>query len=340
MNTMEGNMLQRRSAQSGMALMMVMGVLAAIMLLLAHIMLVSQLVSREAFQVTQKESMRYRAESAADTAFWLHLTDRRLFSNRQLGQSTEGTTREDEDFPPWMLDGTPHEMDEGETVVYLASAENGIQVTNLKQLKDGLDASDDADYIADIDDFISCYDDYVDKDDLVKVNGMEKDEYAAEGFYTLPRNNAMQFKQELFWLPNWENVVSGAIMVVPPTGISYTVSSNGRPSFFTATDDDFCRYLNIELDSIELREIREAIDRWNTDFIPIEDSLDIDLLTQVKNRFSFEEAGLACVVAQATEANREIEAGYRVIREAKVNSRTFFSDTHKECFSIWERYWE
>jgi len=326
--------------ESGMALMMVMGVMAAIMLLLAHIMLVSQLISRESYQVTMKESMRYRAESAAETAFWLHLTDRRLFSNRTLGQSTENTTREDEDFAPWMLDGTPHEMDEGNTVVYLASAENGTQVTNLKQLKDGLDASDDADYLADIDDFISCYEDYIDSDDLVKLNGMETEEYSAAGFYTLPRNGAMQFKQELFWIPNWENIVTGAVMIVPPSGISYTASSNGRPSFFTATDEEFCKYLNIEQDSMELREIREAIDEWNTNKTPIEDSLDIDLLTQVKNRFSFEEAGLAIVAAQATEPNREIEAGYRVIREAKINSKTFFSDTHKECFSIWERYWE
>ena len=325
--------------ESGLALMMVMGVLSAVMLLLAHIMLVSQLISKEAYQVSAKSAMRYRAESAAETAFWLHLTDRRLYSNRTLGRDTTAE-REDEGYDPWMLDGRPHEMDEGATAVYLASAETALKVTGLDQLKKGLDASDDADLIEAIDDFINCYQDYVDKDDLVKINSCEASEYAAAGFYSLPRNGAMQFKEELYWLPNWSEVVNAAVMIVPPRGIQYSASSNSRPSFFTASDEDFCRLLDIGPDSVELETIRYALQEWNLNGTPIEDTLDTALLSQVRNRFSFEESGLATVAAVAVDAHRENQAGYRVVREARVGSRTFFADSQKECFSIWERLWE
>jgi len=324
--------------ESGLALMMVMGVLASVMLLLAHLMLVSQLISKESYQVSSKLAMRYRAESAAETAFWLHLTDRRLYTNRTLGRDT--SEREEDGFEPWMLDGRPHEMDEGATVVYLATAEPPLKVTALDQLKKGLDASDDADLIEAIDDFINCYEDYVDKDDLVKINSYETKEYAADGFYTLPRNGAMQFREELYWLPNWTQVVNAAVMVVPPRGIQYNTSSNSRPSFFTASDADFCRLLDISPESAELEAIHYTLQEWNQNGTPIEDTLDDPLLSQVRNRFSFDETGLATVAALATDSNRENQAGYRVTREARIGSRTFFSDSHKECFSIWERRWE
>ena len=214
-------------------------------------------------------------------------------------------------------------------------------MTNLSQLKQGLDASDDADLIEAIDDFINCYQDYVDKDDLVKLNSYEASEYEAEGFYTLPRNGAMQFKEELYWLPNWTEVVNAAVMIVPPRGIQYSGSSNNsRPSFFTASDADFCRLLDISPDSAELEAIRYSLQQWNENGTPIEDTLDTTLLSQVRNRFSFDEAGLATVAAVATDANHENQAGYRVVREARISSRTFFADSQKECLSIWERIWE
>ena len=336
---MKGKGFIHPRGESGLALMMVMGVLAAVMLLLAHMMMVSQLISKEAYQVSSKLSMRYRAESAAETAFWLHLTDRRLFTNRTLGRDT-ATEREDEGYDPWMLDGRPHEMDEGATVVYLVSAETPLKVTGLSQLKQGLDASDDADLIEAVDDFINCYQDYVDKDDLVKVNSYEAAEYEAEGFYTLPRDGAMQFKEELYWLPNWRNVINAAVMIVPPRGIQYNTSSNSRPSFFTASDDDFCRLLEIEPESSELEAIHFALQEWNLNGTPVEETLETTLLSQVRNRFSFDEAGLATVAAVAADANRENQAGYRVVREARISSRTFYADRQKECFSIWERLWE
>ncbi len=324
-----------------MALLMVMGVLSACMLLISHMMLVSGVISKESYMISTKGLLRYQAESAADTAFWMHLTDRRLYSNRTLGQSENDALRENSDFGCWMLDGRPHQFDDGKAYVYLQSAENGIKVSSLENdLKVGLDLADDADLLTEIDNFIAAYKDYTDADDLLNINGFEADDYAAAGFPTLPRNAAMQFKEEIYWLPDWENVVQEGICIIPPLGISYEFKKGSKPSIFAASDATICARLNIDEGSAELESIHEALLRWKEDGTPLEDVLDLDLLSQIKANFDFTEPGLALVVAQAYDSNREIHAGYRVIREAKVGSRTFFADSEKECLSIWDRRWE
>ena len=329
------------NGESGMALLMVMGVLSACMLLISHIMLVSGVISRESYMISTKGLLRYQAESAADTAFWMHLTDRRLYSNRTLGQTETDALRENSDFGCWMLDGRPHAFDDGRAYVYLQSAENGLKISSLENdLKTGLDLADDADLLSEIDQFVNIYKDYVDADDLLNINGFEADDYAAEGFPTLPRNAAMQFKQEFYWLPNWSNIIQEEICIIPPIGISYDFGRNKKPSIFSASDASICARLNIEPGSADLEAIHDALQRWKDDGIALEDSLDIDLLTNIKANFDFTEPGLALVSAQAYDANREIHAGYRVTREAKIGSRTFFADNDKECLSIWDRRWE
>ncbi|MBQ4480555.1 MAG: general secretion pathway protein GspK [Victivallales bacterium] len=327
--------------ERGMALLMVMGVLAACMLLISHIILVSQLVSRESYMVSRKGLLRYQAESAAETAFWMHLTDRRLFSNRTLGETDNDMMREDADFEPWMLDGRPHLFDNGGAVVYLQSGENGIKVSSLESdLRVGLDLADDADRISEIDDFVEAFKDYTDSDDFLSLNGYEADDYAAAGFPTLPRNAPMQFKEEFYWLPNWSMVIQDEICIIPPQGITYNFGQNKKPSVFSASDESIRLRLGLDEGSSELELIREALQEWHENGIPLEETLDFNLLTEIKANFDFTEAGLAIVSAVAYDPNREIHAGYRVTREAKVGSNTFFSDSKKECLSIWHRAWE
>ena len=56
----------RQTDESGVALIMVLGVLAASMLLIAHLMTVSEILSKEALVTVGKSELRYQAESAAD----------------------------------------------------------------------------------------------------------------------------------------------------------------------------------------------------------------------------------------------------------------------------------
>ena len=330
-------MKRNTSDERGMALMMVLGVLATALVLISHLMLIAQVVSKEAYAVSTKGLMRYQAESAADTAFWMHLTDRRLFSNRTLGQTDDDDFRISEDFPPWMLDGRPHEFDDGRCIVYLNSGENGIRVDDLSGLKDGLSAVDDADYINDIDMLMDAYKDYTDSDDLINLNGYEVDDYAADGFLTLPRNGAMEFKAELYWLPGWNDVVTGEIATLPPMQISYKYSS--KDSIFNATPERICQLMDIDIESSDYQEIEEALRLWREEGTPLEDTLAGELMMELQENFNFTEAGVAVVESNAYDAQREVMSGYRVVREAKMSSKTFFADSRSQCLSIWERRW-
>lgn len=331
-------MKRNASGERGMALMMVLGVLATALVLISHLMLIAQIISKEAYAVSTKGLMRYQAESAAETSFWMHLTDRRLFSNRTLGQTDDDDLRITEDFPPWMLDGRPHEFDDGRCIVYMNSGENGIRADNLSGLKQGLSAVDDADLITDIDYFIDVYNDYTDTDDLLNLNGYEADDYAADGFLTLPRNGPMEFKAELYWLPGWNDVITGEIATLPPMHISYNYN-NSKDSIFNASAERICQLLDMDIESSEYQEIEEALRLWREEGTPLEDTLDGELMMELKSNFNFNEAGIAVIEANAYDAQREVMSGYRVVRESKISSKTFFADSHSQCLSIWERRW-
>ncbi len=333
-------MSEGSASERGMALVMVMGVLATVMLLVSHLMTVSELVSRESYAVSSKGLLRYRAESAAETAYWMHLTDRRLFTDRTLGQTADDDERVSWDFPPWMLDGRPHLMDEERTCVTLASGENGLIKKNLTtQLKSGRSAVDDADYLVAVDEFAAALTDYEDADDLRGLNGYEEEDYAADGFPTLPRNGSMQFKAELYWLPGWQEVITREIATLPPSGISYTYRNSGRTSIYSATQEEVADKLDLDMEDADVLDVMDALRRWKEEGIPLDDSLDATLLISLRSNFSFDEAGVALLEAQAYDGQRELMAGYRIVREAKISSRTFFADKQKECLSIWERKW-
>ena len=51
------------------------------------------------------------------------------------------------------------------------------------------------------------------------------------------RNNAMQFKAEIYWLENWIDIIPSEITVIPPKGVS--LQNKNAKIVFTASDSDF-----------------------------------------------------------------------------------------------------
>ncbi len=328
----------KQKNQDGVALIMVLGVLAVCMLLISHMLLVSEVIGREALVVTRKSRLRYQAESAADTSFWMHLVDRRLFSNRRLGQREEDEMRISQDFPPWMLDRRPHLFDNGLVTTWLSSAEEGFKISEPDSLRSNI-AAEEVDLLAEVDAFLDVLGDYTDADDLHKLNGMEAEQYAAEGFPTLPRNAAMEFKAEIYWLPGWRNIIPGEIAVVPPPGLSYpTTSRNARPSFFSASEETIRNLL--DLTESELEEIRYARQQWQEEGVALEEVLSTELWSRVLGAFNFTETNLAQVMAVATEPDRSLQSSYRIIREANMSKATCYSDKKLQTLAIWERMLE
>ena len=334
-----------------MALLLVLAVLAATTILAAHMMLVSETIAKDAKVAAITSELRLQAESAADMGLWMHLTDRRLFSDRSLGvdlSDREATS----DFEPWMMDRREHLLYDDTCQVFIGDAIKSISVTNIDSVKSGIDI-DDTDSLDIANEFIDIYNDYVDSNDLTNLYGKEADDYANEGYPTLPRNDAMQFRAEIYWLENWQNVITGEITIIPPAGITIGTSSSsaaggssGRTSssggttnskipFFTASSQDFLNQIT-DLSDANLQAILDARDAWISSATPLEESLDADLLLNVKNNFSFEESNYAEITAAATDPSGEIRVVRTVTREVNMGSSSIFADRAKETFSIWE----
>ena len=343
---------QHPSGEDGMALLLVLAVLAATTILAAHMMLVSETVAKDAKVAALTDELRFQAESAADMGLWMHLTDRRLFTDRTLGNDL--TDRDaTSDFEPWMMDRREHLLYDDTCQVFIGDAVKSISVDNIDSVKTGID-DEDTDSLDAANEFIDIYKDYTDNNDLTNLYGKEADDYAEEGYNTLPRNNPMQFRAEIYWLENWQNVVTGEITIIPPQGISMdngsssssnnrqgrttttnSSSSSSKISFFTATEQDFINQLT-DLSDANLQAILDAREAWMIDATPLSDSLDADLLYNIKSKFSFTESNYAEITATATDPTGEIRVIRTVTREVNMSSTSIFADKAKETLSIWE----
>lgn len=328
------NILKRLNSERGSALVMVLGVMSVCVVMVAHVVAVSGTLGKEALQTVSKDSLRYQAESAADVAFWMHLNDRRQFHSRTLGQTADDEFRASADFPPWMLDGRPHDFDDGQCVVYMQSGENGFDLTNPQNLKQVYDMDDTAAQEL-VDEFIDALEDYTDEDDFVKLNGLENNDYVGMGFPTLPRNGAMEFAAEVYWIPGWRDAIPGEIRLLPPNGVDYRSSEKDKASFFSASIPDLI--IQLDVDEGELQQILDARQRWLDGGELLEDTLDIDILTKIKSKFSFDEAKLGAFYAVAYNFDRSAHLVYRIVRICDISQAAFFGDSHRETLSIWER---
>ena len=337
-----------------MALLLVLAVLAATTILAAHMMLVSETVAKDAKVAAITSELRLQAESAADMGLWMHLTDRRLFSDRTLGVDLSDRDATS-DFEPWMMDRREHLLYDDTCQVFIGDALKSISVTNIDSVKSGIDV-DDTDSMDAASEFIDIYNDYVDSNDLTNLYGKEAEDYANDGYPTLPRNDAMQFRAEIYWLDNWQNVITGEITIIPPKGITIntgsssaaggssgrtssgrtsSTSSNNKIPFFTASAQDFINQIT-DLSDADLQAILDARDAWTFDAVPLEESLDADLLYNVKSKFSFNESNYAEITATATDPSGEIRVARTITRQVNMSSTSIFADRAKETFSIWE----
>lgn len=319
--------------QKGMAMVMVLGVLAVVMLMVVHVMTVCEVISKEAYVNATRMELRYAAESASDHGFWMHLTDRRLYSNRKLGQDDESRVSET-DFEPWMADRRAHEpFEDANLQVYIDGVEKSIILTKTETFKKNVDI-DDTDALDIIDDFLDVLGDYTDTDSLIKVAGKEKDDYSAEGYSSMPRNGAIQFKEEVYWIDGWQDVVGGEVTIVPPYGKSLPTSS-GKPSFFSSSLAEI--KATLDLSDSEIDEVKEAREHWINESTPIADSLSADLYANILANYNFQESDIAEIVVSSATPNGELRTVFRNTREVNMNKSTIFADKSSQAFSIWSR---
>ena len=299
----------RDSRESGAALISVLcliftaGILTAAALALAKV---------NAFNIVSHVRMQRSmlvAEGVANRVMWLIAADRNLYSSsEQLGD----TVYDDYDHDRYLADGTPHVLDYyGEEVQFtVTDATSGIDLSSeaysaaLRSF--GQNRDDDADWSDSITALREQIADYIDANsDQTGDNGQEEANYEEMNMRPLPRNGAMQFREELLYLPAFRELFTtdrngrlSSVRLIPPEN---TVSLSGTPSLMTATNDMLKSYCNLE--DGEVTEVREAIDAWFKEKTPLGDSLDAELLAKL-GALARTESGNYTVTVEAAPAQK------------------------------------
>ena len=281
--------MKRRREEKGSALLAVLVLVFTGGIITALMMAIGTGSNFEvASHVEQQRSMLV-AESVAQRVQWLVNADRYLNSGGTMGE----TDYEEFDYERMLPDSVPHVFDHyGRQVkVVIEDARQGRRMDgnqysrSLDLLKVGMD--DDEEFNDLVTQLKTRIQDYVDTNDDSGEDGMEDSDYEALDMKPLPRNGALQFREELLWIPGFrelfppdkDGLLSSVRLITPEN----TVTISGNPTLLTATRQEIMNYCNVD-DEDELDAIMEAIEEWKTERVPLsEGSLDPLILAKLNS---------------------------------------------------------
>jgi hypothetical protein len=227
------------------------------------------------------------------------------------GRSLGSDKEEEEEEERFLADGSVHKIknDEGaEITVKIYDAASGIDISGsnpVKFLQKHKTAyEDDEEKLEDYKFFLNSVLDYVDSNDFVHMNGgFEKDDYEAEGMEPLPRNYAMQYREEMLWIPDVEKFftpnkdgVMNAFRLIPPKGLP---PIRGNSNFFSENNEDLMR-LETGLEKDEVESVFKARNELLESKTSLTDSLDEEVYRKVKGKYSFRESGFYTFLVEAS----------------------------------------
>ena len=297
------------SRESGAALISVLCLIFTAGILTAAALALAKVNSFNIASHVKMQRSMLVSEGVANRVMWLIAADRNLYSSsEQLGD----TVYDDYDYDRYLADGTPHVIDYyGEEVQFtVTDTMSGVDLSSsaysaaLRSL--GQNRDDDADWSDSITALQNQIADYTDTNsDQTGDYGMEEANYEEMNMRPLPRNGAMQFREELLYLPAFRELFTtdrsgrlSAVRLIPPEN---TVSLSGTPSLMTATNDMLKSYCSLE--DGEVTEVREAIDAWLKEKTPLSDSLDAELLAKLGS-LARTESGYYTVTVEAAPAQK------------------------------------
>lgn len=320
------------ASERGSAMVIVIGVIAVLTLMILHISVASGILAKEVQVAVARMQLRYDAESAAEHACWMFISDRKRHPSRTISTSQEVALSIGEDEVRWQADGSGRQLDLPgmNAVVAILDADQGLDISaanaaqNLKTLLAAEEAiSPEASELLPF--FTDQITDYIDGgDDFRRLNGMENPDYAAQGWPDLPRNNPLQFREEILWIPAVPEFMAllgmtspaelvGSLRLIPPRGSSFPRQQ--KPNFFGASSALLRSKLN--LDSADAAMVMEARDRWQRGDSGALDGLPPEILAQIRGQFSFAETGIVTVTATATLPGTEIKRSLRLTRDCR-----------------------
>ena len=283
------------NGESGVALIAVLVMLTTVSLLVMSMVAYSQLSSFGIRNDTGVLRSRYVAEGAMNRIIWLLAADTHEYNTSDL-LNFDYSEYEEERF---IADGRPRTLDYyGVNVKYRIengmgglSIDNGVRtpITNLTRTR----ATNEEELSEAITIFNNRYTDYTDTNDMVAQDGMEEEEYQElEEDVKLPRNNRLQFREELWFIPDGIKFFppdrNGRLSWINPLYMQSGSNrrNNQKPDLFQANYALLTNYANLSHENA--METLQVIKKFKNSTEPpvLADELDALLLGTLRNYFS------------------------------------------------------
>ena len=326
---MNRNVLRRRKArrlgEGGSVLIPVLAVIVSCSLIVSALMALSQLGTAGMAAHTRLQKSAYLCEGALNRVQWLLAAERATHPGTSL-LYFDYADFEYERFP---ADGSEHVMDyHGIPVNFvITDAAAGLDFSRLYRRNTvrrlTADPSADSEYLDQVEQFSDLLSDYADSDDTIVEDGMESAEYEDSGRRPLPRNAELQYREELFWIPGFTDLFPpdrggrlSSVRVIPPDSMISTASSGQQgggggasssnslfpqnPNLFGAGDYYLRNVCKLEED--ELAQVREAILLYQTEHVPLQDSIEGTLFTKLMNNLNWSQSQTVTVVIDPAAA--------------------------------------
>ncbi|MDD3154017.1 MAG: type II secretion system protein GspK [Victivallaceae bacterium] len=296
-------------AEEGSALILVLVTLLTAALLTAAV--VAQ-AKYQTFYLKSTISMQrsfYTLESAANRILWLLCAERTLHPDAIPGEVDYTET----EYDRYLSDGVEHTIDcHGTKVSFVIhDAVSGFDFSNSKYketIQKMLSASTEDDARTDaINVLLARLGDYNDSNDDINTDGMESGDYEQAGKAPLPRNAAMQMREELFYIEDFTQLVRpdqygilSNVRLIPPENLA---NLSGTPSVFSADRTLLETYLP-SLESSQIDEILEALETVKKEKTLLSDTVDELLYQSIRSKFRRNESGNYTVRIYAPSEDR------------------------------------
>lgn len=295
--------VQRKSSERGSALVAVLFLLLTGGIITAAVLSLSKIGTFTVYAHVERQRSMFVAEGVATRVQYLYAADLALFPSEKLGE----TDYTEYDHDRFLCDSVYHVIDYyGEKVKFsindTLSGEDVAQDTS-NALKKYVNEDTEADVEEMITRFQARLADYIDSDDEARDDSWEANDYEDAGLKPLPRNGALQFREELAYIQDFlklypmdRNGRMSHIRLIPPAGATAT---GGKPALFTATPRMIQNYCNIDEEKVP--EVMEALEAWRTERTLLSDTLDEEIIAKLKSALATTESGLCTVVIEAAD---------------------------------------
>ena len=290
----------RSKRERGAALVAALCLILTAGMLVGSLAALSQVCALESAGMTGRGRSEYIAEGAAARIRFLIEADLEQFQER----TPENADYSGDGHDRYLADGSEHVLDYyGREIRFtIEDGISGIPLGNGNALTVLQSNRTEETLVTDAVELASRrLGDYTDNDTSVQEDGLENGEYEALGMWNMPRNGALQYREELLWIPGIPELLpvdkDGRLSLVR----NFLLPSGGAWSIYTVP----YAILRTQggMTPEQALHVLRAVKKWQIDRIPLAESLNEEELALAR-QFSWTESGYYTVRILQTDSER------------------------------------